>query len=139
MTGLLTAALALGFAIVTPLADPAQESRAQALEQEIRCVVCENEPISQSTADIAEDMRKLVRERIAAGESDAEIRKFFSDRYGDFVLLRPGFNASTLALWLGPLLIGLIGVALAAGAFRKESRAGAADEAPAPHLDPDDR
>jgi cytochrome c-type biogenesis protein CcmH len=96
---------ALVFAVAAPLADPAAESRAQALEREIRCVVCENEPISQSTAAIAGDMRALVRERIAAGDSDAEIRSFFSARYGDFVLLRPPVNPSTWALWIAPALL----------------------------------
>jgi cytochrome c-type biogenesis protein CcmH len=87
------------------LGDPAVEARALALEQEIRCVQCENEPISQSTADIAADMRALVRERIAAGDSDAEIRAFFRSRYGDFVLFRPPFDARTWLLWLAPLLL----------------------------------
>ena len=94
------------------LADPAQEARARALESEIRCVQCENEPIAQSTADIAADMRELVRERIAAGDSDEEIRAFFRQRYGDFVLFRPPWDARTWALWLAPLF--LLGVGLAA-------------------------
>lgn len=90
------------------LADPAQEARARGLEAEIRCVQCENEPIAQSTADIAADMRALVRERIAAGDSDAEIRGFFRERYGDFVLFRPPWDARTWALWGAPLaLLGL--------------------------------
>jgi cytochrome c-type biogenesis protein CcmH len=95
------------------LADPQQEARAHALEQEIRCVVCENEPIAQSTAEIAGDMRELVRERVAAGDSDAEIRDFFRARYGDFVLFRPPFDARTWALWGAPgalLLVGLLWV-----------------------------
>jgi len=94
------------------LADPAQEARAQALEREIRCVQCQNEPIAQSTADMAADMRVLVRERIAAGESDGEIRAFFRQRYGDFVLFRPPWDARTWALWAAPLL--LLGGGLAA-------------------------
>ena len=94
------------------LADPAQEARARALETEIRCVQCENEPIAQSTADIAADMRALVRERIAAGDSDAEIRNFFRERYGDFVLFRPPWDARTWALWGAPLA--LLGLGLAA-------------------------
>jgi cytochrome c-type biogenesis protein CcmH len=101
---------ALLVAIVAPavLADPSQEARARALEAEIRCVQCENEPIAQSTADIAADMRALVRERIAAGDSDAEIRSFFRQRYGDFVLFRPPWDARTWALWTAPLaLVGL--------------------------------
>ncbi len=87
------------------LADPAQEARAQSLEREIRCVQCQNEPIAQSTADMAADMRVLVRERIAAGESDGEIRAFFRERYGDFVLFRPPWDARTWALWAAPLLL----------------------------------
>ena len=94
------------------LANPAQEARARALESEIRCVQCENEPIAQSTADIAADMRELVRERVAAGDSDDEIRAFFRQRYGDFVLFRPPWDARTWALWLAPLF--LLGVGFAA-------------------------
>lgn len=94
------------------LGDPAQEARAQSLDREIRCVQCQNEPIAQSTADIAVDMRALVRERIAAGDSDTEIRAFFRERYGDFVLFRPPFDARTWALWAAPFL--LLGVGLAA-------------------------
>ncbi len=95
------------------LADPVQVARAQALEREIRCVQCENEPIAQSTADIAADMRRLVRERVAAGDSDAKIRAYFRQRYGDFVLFRPPWDARTWALWGAPFLLlaaGLAGV-----------------------------
>ncbi|MFZ4601803.1 MAG: cytochrome c-type biogenesis protein [Caulobacterales bacterium] len=99
-------------AAVLPLADPAQERRAQELEREIRCVVCENEPISQSTADIATDMRNLVRERIKAGDDDSAIRTFFAERYGDFVLLRPRMDGSTAALWGAPLFLLLAGAGL---------------------------
>lgn len=107
--------IALLVAVVAPavLADPAQEARAQSLEREIRCVQCENEPIAQSTAEIAADMRALVRERVAAGDSDTEIRAFFRQRYGDFVLFRPPWDARTWALWGAPLLLlagGLAGV-----------------------------
>jgi cytochrome c-type biogenesis protein CcmH len=93
------------------LADPAQEARAQALEMEIRCVQCENEPIAQSTADIAADMRRLVRERVAAGDSDEDIRVFFRQRYGDFVLFRPPFDARTWALWGSPVFLLAAGLA----------------------------
>jgi cytochrome c-type biogenesis protein CcmH len=115
-------------AMVAPLADPVQEARAQALDSEIRCVVCENEPISQSTADIASDMRALVRERIKAGDSDSEVRAFFRARYGDFVLLRPPLDARTWALWGAPLALILIGGA----AFAALRRRAGADEAFAP-------
>lgn len=100
ITALLVAAAASGV-----LADPALEARAQALEREIRCVQCQNEPIAQSTADIAADMRALVRERVAAGDSDAEIRVFFRERYGDFVLFRPPWDARTWMLWASPFLL----------------------------------
>jgi cytochrome c-type biogenesis protein CcmH len=97
-------------AAVAALPDPALETRAQALEKEIRCVQCENEPISQSTAPIATDMRIFVRERIAAGDTDDQIRGFFRDRYGEGVLLRPGLEPGTLALWFAPfILAGLAG------------------------------
>lgn len=105
--------LAVVIAAIAPaaLGDPAQEARAQALEMEIRCVQCQNEPIAQSTADIAADMRRLVRERVAAGDSDAEIRAFFRQRYGDFVLFRPPWDARTWALWGAPLLLLVLGLA----------------------------
>lgn len=95
--------------VVTPLADPRQEARAQALEQEIRCVVCDHEPISQSGADAAQDMRRALRERIEAGDSDAEVRGYFADRYGEYVLLRPRLRANTMLLWAAPLLLALLG------------------------------
>jgi cytochrome c-type biogenesis protein CcmH len=117
------AALLLAAAAPAALGDPAQEARAQALEREIRCVQCENEPIAQSTADIAGDMRRLVRERIAAGDSDAEIRSFFRQRYGDFVLFRPPFDARTWALWAAPFLLAGAGLAAVIGARRGRSAA----------------
>lgn len=104
---LLAAAAASG-----ALGDPVLEARARALDYEIRCVQCQNEPIAQSTADMAVDMRALVRERIAAGDTDEEIRRFFRERYGDFVLFRPPFDGRTWALWAAPFLL----IAAGAGA-----------------------
>lgn len=92
-------------ATVTPMEDPALEARAQDIEREIRCVVCENEPISQSTAEIATDMRQRVRDRIAAGDTDPEVRAYFRERYGDFVLLRPDVSPMTWALWATPAVL----------------------------------
>lgn len=118
--------LLLAFAVATSmtLTDPAQEARAQALDAEIRCLVCENEPIAQSTADVAADMRTLVRERIAAGDSDTEIRAFFRERYGDFVLFRPPVDPRTWLLWATPvLLLGLGGVLI----WTSRRRAGVRD------------
>jgi cytochrome c-type biogenesis protein CcmH len=98
--------------MVAPLPDAAQEARAAALDAELRCVACQNEPISQSTADIAADMRVLVRERIAAGDSDEQIRAYFARRYGDFVLLRPPLKGETALLWAAPIVLLVVGGAV---------------------------
>jgi cytochrome c-type biogenesis protein CcmH len=98
-------ALLIAVLAAAPLSDPRLEARALALDQEIRCVQCQSEPIAQSTADIAADMRRLVRERVAAGDSDQEIRAYFRARYGDFVLFRPPVDYRTWALWGAPLLL----------------------------------
>lgn len=119
--------LMAAMAAATALADPAQEARARALDAEIRCLVCQNEPIAQSTAEVAADMRALVRERIAAGDSDAEIRAFFRERYGDFVLLRPPVDPRTWALWAAPFLLLGIGAALV---WTNRTKAAAADLLP---------
>lgn len=92
-----------------PLTDPALEARAQNLAREIRCVVCENEPVALSSADIAIDMRAAIRTRLKAGDSDAQVRRFFAERYGEFVLLRPRVGLDTLALWSTPFVLLLIG------------------------------
>lgn len=102
--------LAFAMSASMALADPAQEARARGLDAEIRCVVCQNEPIAQSTAEVAADMRALVRERIEAGDSDAQIRAFFRERYGDFVLLRPPIDARTYLLWGAPFLLLVFGL-----------------------------
>ena len=87
------------------LTDPAQEARAQQIGQNLRCVVCASEPIESSNADLARDMRVLVREQIAAGASDADVYAFMTARYGDYVLFRPPFGPATWALWLGPFVL----------------------------------
>lgn len=84
------------------LKDPAQEARARHLSQEIRCMVCQNQSIDDSDAPLARDLRILVRERIAGGESDAQVLDFLVSRYGEFVLLKPPFELHTLLLWLLP-------------------------------------
>jgi cytochrome c-type biogenesis protein CcmH len=96
-------------ALEAPLGDPVLEARAQSLAREIRCVVCENEPVALSSAEIAVDMRKAIRERIAAGDSDAQVRRFFAERYGEFVLLRPRIGIDTFALWGAPLALLFLG------------------------------
>lgn len=88
-----------------PLADPAQEARAQVLFEDIRCVVCQHEAIADSPAGVAGDMRAWVREQVAAGRTDQQIRDELVRRYGDYVLFTPPFRAETLLLWLVPFLI----------------------------------
>lgn len=88
-----------------PLPDAAQEARAQALFDDIRCVVCQHEAIADSPAGIAADMRGLVREQIAAGRSDAEIKQDLVRRYGDFVLFQPPVRVGTWLLWFGPFAL----------------------------------
>ena len=107
-----------------PLEDPRAEARALSLMDEIRCVACENEPISQSGSDIAADMRARVREMVGGGASDAEVRGWFEERYGEFVLFRPSTRGlSGIVLWGLPflLLLGGAGVLILAGRRRIEA------------------
>jgi cytochrome c-type biogenesis protein CcmH len=93
------------------MADPVKEARARDLSRELRCMVCQNQSIDDSEAPLARDLRLLVRERIAAGDSDAQVMDFLVARYGEFVLLKPRLNPHTWLLWLLPPL------ALAGGGF----------------------
>jgi cytochrome c-type biogenesis protein CcmH len=95
------------------LADPALEARARALSQDLRCLVCQNQSIDDSAAPLARDLRVLVRERLAAGDSDDQVIAYLSQRYGSYVLLKPPLNAETLPLWIGPGVI----LVLAGGVF----------------------
>lgn len=93
------------------LADPALEARARALSAEVRCLVCQNQSIDDSDADLAKDLRRLIRRRLKAGQDEAEIRAYLVGRYGEFVLLRPPVRRGTWLLWFGPLLVLLAGAA----------------------------
>ena len=107
LSGLLSPAVA-----VLPserLADPALEARARALSQELRCLVCQNQSIDDSSADLAHDLRVLVRERLAAGDSDRQVLDYLTSRYGDYVLLRPPVKPTTWLLWFGPPALLLAG------------------------------
>jgi cytochrome c-type biogenesis protein CcmH len=90
------------------LSDPVLEARARHLSEELRCLVCQNESIDESGAPLAHDLRVLLRERIQAGDSDIQAVKFITDRYGDFVLLRPPVEPATYVLWFGPLAVLLL-------------------------------
>ena len=93
------------------LPDQAQEQRARALSKDLRCVVCQNQSIDDSDAPLARDLRVLVREQIAGGKSDAEVRDFVVERYGNFILLKPPVEGDTLLLWAGPFAVLLLGAA----------------------------
>jgi cytochrome c-type biogenesis protein CcmH len=96
------------------LPDPALEHRARAISAGLRCLVCQNQSIDDSEAPLARDLRLLVRERLKAGDSDADVRAFVVARYGDFVLLQPPVTWHTLALWVTPLAVLLLALAVAA-------------------------
>jgi len=102
------------------LADPALEARAEAIGNTLRCLVCQNESIEASDADLAHDLRVLVRERLKAGDTDDEVRQYIVDRYGEFVLLQPVLAPHTLVLWLAaPALIVIGGLILFVVARRR--------------------
>jgi cytochrome c-type biogenesis protein CcmH len=111
------------------LKDPALEARAREVSKALRCVQCQNETIDESNAEIARDMRLLVRERIKAGDSNDQIVAYMTSRYGDYVRLMPRFAAKTLLLWFGPLAVLLL------GAFAVIRRLKAAPANPAPLTD----
>jgi len=99
------------------LSDPALEARARTLSRELRCVVCQNQSVDDSQAEVAHDIRRAVRERLVAGDTDKQVLDYMVARYGDYVLLDPPFKARTLLLWLGGpavLLLGAAGIWLAA-------------------------
>jgi cytochrome c-type biogenesis protein CcmH len=111
------------------LKDPALEARARTISRELRCVVCQNQSIDDSQAEVAHFMRVAVRERLTAGDSDQGVRDYMVARYGDYVLMRPPFKARTLLLWLGaPLVLLVAGLAL----FLAARRAPVAPPAPPP-------
>lgn len=91
------------------LGDPALEARARSLSSELRCMVCQNQSIDDSDAELAHDLRVLVRERIAAGDTDAQVLDYVVSRYGEFVLLKPRFSVRNALLWSTPLLLLAIG------------------------------
>ncbi len=101
------------------LSDPAQEARARVIFQEVRCLVCQNESINDSDAELARDLRRVVREQVAAGRDEAQVKAFLTDRYGEYVLLKPAFSLGNAALWLGPFLAVLAGLAFLALRVRR--------------------
>ncbi len=113
------------FAFVNPdeqLADPALESRARIISKDIRCPVCEGQTIDESNADLARDLRILIRERLTAGDSDEDVVEYLRLRYGDAILMNPQLNKSTALLWFGPFVVFALGGAAAFAMLRKAQK-----------------
>jgi cytochrome c-type biogenesis protein CcmH len=108
---LLTPAVALAVEPNEVLSDPVLEARARVLSKELRCMVCQNQSIDDSNAELAHDLRVLVRERLTAGDSNAQVLDFLVARYGEFVLLKPRLSWHTVVLWIGPPAVLLGGAA----------------------------
>ncbi|NNU62567.1 cytochrome c-type biogenesis protein [Ochrobactrum soli] len=119
-----TAALAVNPDEVLP--DPALEKRARTISGELRCMVCQNESIDDSNAELARDLRLLVRDRLKAGDTDDQVMDFVVARYGEFVLLKPRLSARTVLLWGFPVMVLLIGAVALVFAFRGRRRLGEA-------------
>ena len=111
-------------------ADPVLEARMTRIAAELRCLVCQNQTIADSNADLAQDLRRQVREMLARGDDDAKIIQYMTDRYGDFVLYRPPMKATTMLLWFGPALMVVLGLGALAVVMRRRARAGAAQFEP---------
>lgn len=105
-----------------PLPTPEMQARYEHLTNELRCLVCQNQTVADSNADLAKDLRRQTREMILAGRTDEEIKKYMTDRYGEFVLYRPPLNTHTVLLWAAPGLLLLVGAAVAFSIIRRRSR-----------------
>lgn len=104
------------------LGDPVLEARARTITHNLRCLVCQGEAVDESQAPLAADLRKLVREKLQAGDSDAAIQSFLRERYGDYVMMTPPLNAETGLLWAAPLLVLLVGAGAAVAFIRRAGR-----------------
>ena len=120
------AGLAFGQAAEVAHPDAAVEDRLKALAEELRCLVCQNQTIADSNAPLALDLRNQIRAQIAEGRSDSQIRAYMVERYGDFVLYRPPFKATTAILWAGPFALLVLGTGIAIVIARRRARASAA-------------
>jgi len=121
---LLSAAMLHHSAFAVPpdeqLSDPALEAKAREISKELRCLVCQNQSIDDSDAELAKDLRRVVRERLTAGDDEAAIKDFVVERYGEFVLLKPRLNAQTAILWGSPILLVLLGIGFAGYTLRRQ-------------------
>ena len=134
LTTCVISTLAIASDIARPVAaDPELEARVQAVTRDLRCLVCQNESVAESRAPLAVDLRNQVREQLGSGRTEAEVRDFMVSRYGDFVLYRPPFRASTALLWIGPALLLFAGLGWLL--LRLRARA----EEPVPQLSDEER
>ncbi len=110
------------------LSDPALEARARAVQKELRCLVCQGQSLDQSDAELAHDLRRIIRDRIVAGDSDDAIKQFLVVRYGNFILMKPPVEPDTYALWFGPALVLLLGTGAVAITITRARRRAAKAE-----------
>ena len=106
------------------LSDPILEAEARRISKNLRCLVCQNQSIDDSDAELAKDLRRIVRERLKAGDDEAAINDYVVERYGEFVLLKPRLNAGTLLLWGSPIGFVIIGIGFAAYTLRRKESSG---------------
>lgn len=117
----------IAFGVDSPhemLKNPAQEQRAQHIGAQLRCLVCQNESIEDSSADLAKDLRKVVRQRITAGDTDQQVMEWMVNRYGNFIRLQPPFTLTTALLWFMPVLALALGCMIAFVSLRKKNKIG---------------
>jgi cytochrome c-type biogenesis protein CcmH len=114
------------------LKDPVLEGRARELSKNLRCLVCQNESIDDSDADLAKDLRVLLRQRLQAGDTDQQAVQYLVDRYGEYVLLKPRFETKTLVLWLGPGVLLLLALGAAYSFFRRRAETSTAEGSATP-------
>lgn len=119
--------LALAIDSTPPLEDPVLRARYETLTEQFRCLVCQNESIADSSADLAADLRREVRDLLLAGKTDQEIADYMTARYGDFVLYKPPLQANTLLLWAGPLLLLVIALGILLRVLRQRAAMPGAD------------
>ena len=124
---LATTACVAASAQTQPETDPRIEQGVQRLAEQLRCLVCQNQTLADSHAPLAVDLKNQVRELLRAGRADDEVIAYMTQRYGDFVLYRPPFKATTALLWLGPVLMAALGVAFGWRAVRRQARERAGD------------
>ena len=137
LTALLFAGAAGAKEAETVAADPALEARVMVLASELRCLVCQNQTIADSHADLAVDLRNQIRDMIAKGQTDDQIRQYMTDRYGDFVLYKPPFKPATALLWVGPPVLLVCALAALFLMLRRRMRASPDDFDPETELPAD--